>query len=109
MGKHHADHVRGIKRAVEKTLGFAPECSCGRSAVVAIQTHPVDACAGHTAAPDVRLVCGLCLQTELGQIQNRLLSGHLGLSPQECTQCGLTIVSLSDIIVRLQPLWVWAD
>lgn len=105
----YVEHVRSIKRAVEEQLGFAPQCDCGNAAVVAYQAHPVDACGGATAPADVVLVCGACLRNKLHGVQERLLLGHLGVKPSECEQCGLTIVTLSDIIVTLQPLWIWSD
>lgn len=96
-------------KATEKQLGFRPDCPCGGWAVVSLQAHPVDACGGRTAPADVLLLCRGCLERELASIQRVLLDAFLGLRPAECNQCGLTIVTLSDIIVRLQPLWIWSD
>lgn len=95
--------------AVEHQLGFRPECPCGYLAVVAYQAHPVDGCGGATAPAEVVLLCGACLRKALDGVQRVLLDAFLGLRPDECLECGLHIVTLSDIIVRLQPLWIWTE
>lgn len=94
---------------VERQLGFRPECSCKHLAVVAYQAHPVDACGGRRAPADVVLMCGQCLHNELERVGKLLLDAFLGSRPDECQQCGLRIVSLSDIIDRIQPLWIWPE
>lgn len=102
--------VRGP--AIEQQLGFRPQCAstgCGCLATVAYQAHPVDRCEGRTGAPDVVLLCGQCLRDALLVVQGVLLDVFLGLRPDECKQCGLKTVTLSDIIVKLCPLWFWGE
>lgn len=95
--------------AVEEQVGFRPECRCGCLGTVGYQAHPVDECGGSREAPEAVLLCGGCLEDELVKVQGILLDAFLELRPAECTTCGLTIVSLSDIIVRIQPLWIWSE
>lgn len=95
--------------ATRKALGFSPQCGCGGLAVAWLQAHPVDGCEGRTGPAEGMLLCRGCLERELCAIQAVLLDAFLAIRPPECTQCGLTIVTLSDIIVRLQPLWIWED
>lgn len=102
--------VRGP--AIEQQIGLRPQCSsagCEYLATVAYQAHPVDRCEGRTGAPDVVLLCGQCLRDALLVVQGVLLDVFLGLRPDECEQCGLKTVTLSDIIVKLCPLWFWGE
>lgn len=55
------------------------------------------------------LLCGQCLRDALLVVQGVLLDVFLGLRADECEQCGLKTVTLSDIIVRLCPLWFWGE
>lgn len=94
---------------VEKQLGFRPECRCGCLGVVGYQAHPVDECGGSRDAPEAVLLCGACLEDELVKVQGILLDAFLGSRPAECKSCGLKLQMLSDVITRIQPLWVWPD
>lgn len=94
---------------VEEQLGFRPECKCGCLGTVGWQAHPVDECGGNREAGEAVLLCGACLEDELVKVQGILLDGFLGIRPEECKTCGLRIVMLSDIIVRIQPLWIWSE
>lgn len=94
---------------VEEQLGFRPECRCGCLGTVGYQAHPIDECAGSTEPPEAVLLCGACLEDELVKVQGILLDAFLGIRPAECKSCGLPVRMLSDVIVRIQPLWVWTE
>ncbi|AEJ95356.1 hypothetical protein SEA_LITTLELAF_77 [Mycobacterium phage LittleLaf] len=95
------------KLVAEQMGGIRPECDgCKGWAVTFIECHPVDLCAGAQQATVSKLLCKACLEACIADIQDTLLNSFLHIRPDHCWQCGLTIVSLSDIIVRIQPLWV---
>lgn len=82
---------------------FAPSCSCGKEAVVFLEVHWVDYC-----TPDQptlsRLACRDCLRVDMERVQNILIDGNVW-----CSSCGLTMVAMSDMVVRLCPLWAIGD
>jgi len=81
---------------------WQPQCgSCGGTAEVFLQIHAVDHC-----TPDrpswSKLLCRTCLKVELDRVVEILVEGEPGVV---CKTCRLTMVAMSDIVIRICPLW----
>jgi hypothetical protein len=89
---------RRIAASATTVSDFDPRCECGQAAVMFLELHNVDYCT-QTRRTVSALVCKPCSFRDMARVQELLLDG-----PDFCSSCGLTIVSLSDMVVRLSPL-----
>lgn len=94
------EQIAASQTAVED---FAPTCDCGSEAEAYLEVH-----AFHHCTPErptwTSLLCRPCLRRDIGRVQEILLDGGV-----TCKVCGLTMVAMSDMVVRLSPLWAIGD
>lgn len=77
---------------------FNPMCKCGNHATHILTVHAVDYCTEER--PEwVKFICKPCIGTEVSRAAEIVAEGE-----EWCSSCGVPLVSLSDIIVRLISL-----
>lgn len=91
--------VRRITTPHTSVSDFDPMCDCGNKAVVFMEIH--NAHQSHETGPTLsKLLCRPCTKRDLDRVLTVLMDG-----PVQCKTCDLRIVTLSDMVVRLCPLW----
>ena len=77
---------------------FDPMCKCGNHATHILTVHAVDYCTEDR--PEwVKFICKPCIGNEVVRAATIVADGE-----EWCSSCGLILVTLSDIIVRLSPI-----
>lgn len=77
---------------------FDAMCKCGNRATHILTVHAVDYCTEER--PEwVKFICRPCIGTEVARAANIVADGE-----EWCSSCGVPLINLSDIIVRLIPL-----
>lgn len=83
---------------MSEALDFAVTCSCGSPAMSFLELHAVDFCLmGEPTVGGFR--CQPCLDREMARIEEIVSTGT-----EWCSNCGLTMVTIADMVVRLSPV-----
>jgi hypothetical protein len=90
---------RRISASHTSVSDFDPKCDCGNHAAAYLEIHAIDYCT-QDRPTWAKFLCQACLTRDMSRVQNIVVEGGAF-----CSTCGLTIVSLSDMVVRLCPLW----
>ena len=91
---------RRIAASATMVSDFDALCEhCGELAVAFMEMHNVDYCTEERPTV-MALFCKSCLSRNMRIVEELLLDGYTSF----CGSCGLTIVNLSDMVVRLSPL-----
>jgi hypothetical protein len=87
--------VKLIRASHTAVRDFDLKCACGETAMVLMEVHAVHCCTEDDPTR-AQFYCDSCFTRDLRRIADILMR-----RPQECSNCGLTMVAISDMVVRL--------
>lgn len=89
--------VRRIEASQTRVLDFAIKCECGSVATTYLEIHSFGLCDKEPTTG--QFFCDGCFKMNITRAQN--IADDVDI---DCTTCGMVISTLSDIVVRIQPI-----